>query len=214
MTIDQITKKRGITELVHFTTSTGLLGILSTQNLLPRSALAQEQLLEFILKYNAPYRSDPNWLKYINLSISRINHQFFDHSGSLRTNSGLFWVVIGIDPEVMLHEGVYFTTTNNIYPACRRGTGRAALEQLFLPKVFGRYRVEIHRSVDHPDHWTTCPQAEVLYPGPLPARFIRNIYVRTDNDLNAVHAQIAALGVSPYMVTVAPDKFINTGVRS
>lgn len=213
MTIDLITKKRGIAELVHFSTSTGLLGILSTQNLLPRSALAQEQSLEFILKYNSPYRSDPSWLKYVNLSISRINHQFFAHSGSLHTNSGLFWVVIGIDIEIMLHEGVYFTTTNNIYPACRRGTGHVALEQLFLPKVFGRYGVEIHRPVDHPDHWTTCPQAEVLYPGPLPARFIRNIYVRTDNDLNAVHAQIAALGVGPYTVTVAPDKFINTGVR-
>lgn len=214
MTIDLITKKRGITELVHFTTSTGLLGILSTQNLLPRSSLAQSQLLEYILQYNAPYRSDLNWVKYVNLSISRINYQFFDHSGSLHKEPGIFWVVLGIDSEVMLHEGVFFTTTNNIYPACLRGTGHGALEQLFAPKVLGRYAAELHRSVDHPDHWTTCPQAEVLYPGPIPTRFILNIYVRNDNDLNAVYAQIAALGVDSCTVTVRPEKFTNSGVRT
>lgn len=213
MTIDLIIKNRGIAELLHFSTSIGLVGILSTQNLLPRSALADEQTLEFILKYNAPYRSDPAWLKYVNLSIARINYQFFDHAGGWHRDQGLFWVVIGIAPEVLLHDGVYFTTTNNIYPSCRRGMGADALERLFAPKVLGRYSTEIHRTEEHQNHWTTCPQAEVLYPGPLPTRFMACIYVRNDNDLDAVHAQIAALGVGPYTVIVAPEKFTNAGTH-
>jgi hypothetical protein len=138
MTIDRICEVRGITTLVHFTTNIGLLGILSTQNLLPRSHLANEQTLEFILKYNAPYRSDPKWLRYVNLSISRLNHIFFEQSGSWHTNDGVFWVVIEVDATVLAHEGVHFTTTNNIYPSCQRGTGPLSLEKLFSSQVAGR----------------------------------------------------------------------------
>lgn len=207
MTVEQILKDRGINELVHFTTSTGLLGILSTQSLLPRSHLAAEQALEYILKHNAPFRSDPSWLRYINLSITKINQVFFDHSGRLHRDSGVFWVVLAIDPKVMCHDGVYFATTNNIYPACRRGEDSQALERLFAQRVSGRYSVPIIRPAEHPDNWTTCPQAEVLYPGRLSAQFIRNIYVRSDTDRNSVNAQIAALGVAPYEIIVEPERF-------
>lgn len=213
MSIDLIVKKRAISELVHFSTSTGLLGILSTGNLLPRSALANEQSLEFILKYNAPYRSDPAWLKYVNFSVSRINHQFFDHAGSWHKDPGLFWVIIGMAPEVLTHDGVYFTTTNNIYPSCLRGKSSDAFEQLFAPKVLGRYSAEILRNPGHPDHWTTCPQAEVLYPGHVSTKFVQTIYVRNENDLSAVCAQIAALGVGPYTIKVAPEKFTSAGIQ-
>ena len=175
--------------------------------------LANEQSLEFILKYNAPYRSDPAWLKYVNLSISRINQSFFDHAGSWHKDPGLFWVIIGIAPEVLTHDGVYFTTTNNIYPACIRGKSSDAFEKLFARKVLGRYSAEILRRTDHPDHWTTCPQAEVLYPGPVPTKYIQSIYVRNESDLSAVYAQMAALGVQPYKVKVAPEKFTDTGTQ-
>jgi len=209
MTVERILKERSINELVHFTTSIGLLGILSTESLLPRSHLAAEQALEYILKYNAPYRSDPGWLRYINLSITKINQVFFEHSGRLHRDSGVFWAILAIDPKVMCHDGVYFTTTNNIYPACRRGEGSQALERLFSPKVLGRYSKEIIRPTGLPDNLTTCPQAEVLYPGRLSTQFVRYIYVRCDADRNAVNAQIAALGVGPYEIIVAPEQFTN-----
>lgn len=207
MTIASICKTREIAELVHFTTSTGLLGILSTQSILPRSSLENEQTLEYILKPNAPFRTDTKWVNYINLSISRINIQFFERSETWHKNDGLFWVILGIDPETILADGVHFTTTNNIYPSCIRGTGPEALERMFSQKVLGRYNAELERPATHPDNWTTCPQAEVLYPGRLSASHIRNIYVRSDYERNAVFAQIAALGIDSYAISVAPERF-------
>lgn len=210
MNIQEIITNRNIHELLHFTTSKGLLGILSTGKLLPRSLLLEEEYLEFILQTNTAYRSDPRWVSFVSLSISKINHIFYDASKKFANNKGLSWAIVSISPEVLLHEGVYFSTTNNIYPSCERGMGAMAFEKLFSPKIYGRYNKLISRTDNHHSNWTTCPQAEVLYPGQILAQYIKSIYVQNEVELDTVHAQIAALGsAAEYNIIIAPEKFRN-----
>jgi hypothetical protein len=57
------------------------------------------------------------------------------------------------------------------------------------------------------DNFTTCGQAEVLYPGELSVQHLRRIYVVRDEDADEVHAQLAVIGVEGVEVEVAPEKF-------
>ena len=72
-------EKKGINEVLHFTTNYGLLGMLAKNALLPNSELKEENTLAFIFKQNSEQRKEKNrdWLNYCNLSISKINKEFF-----------------------------------------------------------------------------------------------------------------------------------------
>lgn len=196
---------RGITEVVHFTTNKGLLGVLALSALVPRSELGDEDLLEFILKMNSSSRRDHNWLGYVNMSISRINSQFFAASGYWHAD--VRWRVLSFSPQILLHEGVVFSTTNNIYPSVRRGEGEGGFEAMFADVVLGRYSSEIRRGASMPSSWTTCEQAEVLYPGRVPTEYLQKIYVAEDEDQDDVSAQLRALGHREIDIEVAPEIF-------
>lgn len=132
---------------------------------------------------------DTDYLDYVNLSISRVNTDFFGASRRWHRHTDVWWAIVSVDPVILTHEGVIFVTTNNIYPARRRGTGADGLEALFAGKVRGRYEKVVERSADTPANHTTCVQAEVLYPGEIPSRCIRTVYTATDEhaDLVATH---------------------------
>lgn len=207
MTTTAITK-RGITRLVHFTTSLGIAGILTTKTILSRQRLPQEHYLEFIFTPNSKYRKDQQWLDYVNLSIEHINADFFDIcSGSWHANLNGFWCVIELDPVIAAHEGVYFATTNNFYPSCSRGTGRSGLEALYAPQVAARYGTIVMRGPSHRPADPTCPQAEVLYPGAISTSFIRRIHVKSDDDAAAVWALCVTLNHPEVEIVVNPAMF-------
>lgn len=67
----------GITEIVHFTRNTGMLGIARSGALLARAHLSAAKHLEYIYEANAKVRRDLDHLDYVNLSIDRINASFF-----------------------------------------------------------------------------------------------------------------------------------------
>ncbi|CAB3791420.1 DarT ssDNA thymidine ADP-ribosyltransferase family protein [Paraburkholderia caffeinilytica] len=206
MTVADQIAARGITDLVHFTTNVGLIGIVSTGKLLPRSSLSDELTLEYILRVNSKFRRDTAWLDHVNLSISRINHTFFEQSEAWHND--VFWVLLSFDATLMTHDGVYFTTTNNIYPACRRGDDVTAFDAMFADEVPARYSQRIRRALTHPLGWTTCPQAEVLYPGAVSLEHLKAIYVRTEDEEHVVHAILAAVGEPNLPVILDPSKFI------
>jgi len=60
MTIDDIVIQRKISEILHFTTNEGLLGILYSGALKSRQCLPQEKQLEYIYKPNAVFTPE-NW---------------------------------------------------------------------------------------------------------------------------------------------------------
>ena len=94
-----------------------------------------------------------------------------------------------------------------MYTSVSRGEGVEALERLFQPKTELYGNKVVTREKDKALNLSTCPQAEVLYPGPLSLSYLRSIYVKTGEDQDEVHAQLALTGRGGIHVAVAPAKF-------
>lgn len=207
MSIEDLMRKRGIQEVLHFTTNKGLLGILDSKAIKSRSRLRNDQRLEYILKLNTPRLMDPAWVDYVNLSITRINSTLYDISSSRWHDNDVWWCVLSFSPEILTHSGVEFVTTNNIYPAARRGQGEENLSLLFADEVPARYSKIMTRAAEMPESVPTCEQAEVLYPGEFSTEFLQTIYVLTDQDQDDASAQLAAICHPNVDVVVDPKKF-------
>jgi hypothetical protein len=205
--IEEIIERREITEVLHFTTHRGLLGALYSGAVKSRKRLPAEVDLQYIYQPNANFRKDHAWLDYVNLSISRINNEFFRTSCRWHRAEDLWWCIMSFDPVTMTHDGVYFATTNNMYTGVSRGKGPVSLESLFAQRVI-RWSGNIAvRGSDLPNDSTTCVQAEMLYPGEISMKYLRRIYVVRAEDMDEVHAQLAMTGFQAVDVLVMPEKF-------
>ncbi|AZP43924.1 DUF4433 domain-containing protein [Rahnella aquatilis] len=201
-------KAKGIKEILHFTTNQGLLGVLRTGAVLPNSQLKEEDTLAFIFQQNSLKRRerDSKWLGFVNLSITKLNFEFFEHSRSVHQNSDIYWAILSFSPDILIDSGVYFTTTNNIYPSCLRGEGIEAFERMFCDPIEGKFQKKIYRGPFHLSSWTTCEQAEILYPGRLALKHLIKVYVENFEDKSSIMAQLAALGLV-LDVEICPNKF-------
>jgi hypothetical protein len=208
VTIGEIIQKRGIKEVLHFTTHKGLLGSLHSGAVKSRKRLPAEVNLEFIYQPNAITRKDAQWLDFVNLSISRINKDFFNASCRWHRAEDLWWCILSFDPSIIEHDGVYFVTTNNIYTGVRRGTGALALENVFAPRITRWSDNIVTRSEELPENFPTCGQSEILYPGELSVKHLRHIYVTRNEDADEVYAQLAMLEFREVNVSVEPDRFL------
>ncbi len=208
ISISDLVVSRGITEILHFTTNTGFLGMLSKGQVLPNSKLHKEDTLAFIFQQNSQSRreKDPKWLDYINLSVSKLNHEFFGYSQYIHRNKDMYWIILSFSPEIMSHQGVYFATTNNIYPSCKRGQDAEGFEEMFKNPVEGLRQRDIYRGSSHLPSWTTCEQAEVLYPDKLSFEYLNRIYVCDEETKPCVNAQMMLYNHSIETV-VAPSVF-------
>lgn len=138
MSVQEVIESRHIEEVMHFTWHGGLLGVLHSRFVKSRKRLPNVEELAFLYEPNAQNRTDVRWLDYVNLSISRINREFFGHSCRWRRDQDLWWCILSCDPVIITHPRVRFTTTNNIYPASRMGTGEAGMRALFADQVLGK----------------------------------------------------------------------------
>lgn len=207
MTIAEIIAARGIREVLHFTTNRGLLGILATGAIKSRKRLPDDAHLEYLFLPNTEYRKDVAWTDYVNLSVSRVNNRFLRWSRRQPRSERLFWCILATSPEILLHPGVQFVTTNNIYTGAKRGTLSEDLDAMFSPRVhqWGPYYVD--RGARVSDCCPTCEQAEVLYPGELPAQYIERIFVADHETQDEVHAMIGAVACQNYDVRIDASKF-------
>jgi hypothetical protein len=208
MAILSLVHERAIREVLHFTTNLGLIGILAKGSVLSRRRLPEDRYLEHIYSPNCELRKDTHWLDYVNLSISRINDWMFETSERWHQVDNIWWATLSFNPSILADPGVTFTTTNNIYPAARRGQGAPGLAALFEDVVLGRYSTSHTRS-GHLDSWPTDRQAEVLYPGALPLLHrLQRIYVRTGDHVDAVEGMFAGLPAIPHIpVICTPEVF-------
>lgn len=206
MTIEEIIQRRDIREVLHFTTSAGLLGILASAAIKSRAGLKDDQRLEFILKLNTPIVRDTGWEDYVNFSLTRINNNLFGIS-SERWHPDVWWCVLSFNPAILTHAGVVFTTTNNIYTGVQRGQGPEAMEAMYSKNVVRWVGNTIRRTRDMPPCVTTCEQAEVLYPRELSTDHLRTVYVRTEEDQDDVHGQLEGVRHRSIEVIVDPEKF-------
>ena len=185
-------ERRGITQVVHFTTMTGALGVLASNAVKSRARLPIDKYLEHVYKPNALDRKDEQWLDYVNLSIERINAWMFQHSEKWHAVEDNPWVVLSFHPRILAHPGVVFTTTNNIYPACDREEGLAGFCRVFEETVVGRYG-QLHDRASKPVAWPTDRQAEVLYPGELSCGHLQRIDVQMEDSLDTIHGILGGL---------------------
>lgn len=209
MSVEAIIKARGIESVVHFTTNRGSLGVLASRALKSRKRLHSDDELKHIFQPNASNRNkDKDWLDYANLSITRINTAFFGASGSWHKEKDFFWCILEFCSEVMVHDGVWFTTTNNIYTGVKRDDTPEALEAMFAPSITQWSGRVVERPHNYPVNLPTCSQAEVLYPGELSTKYLKKIYVRADSEIDEIAAQIAAVDHPAVEIEVKPELFV------
>lgn len=210
--IAQALQARGITEVVHFTTNRGLVGVLRMGALLPRRSLRAEATLEHILQLNSIDRSrDLAWHGHVNLSLHRINAYFFQISRRWHELKDNYWCILSFDISIASAPKVVFTTTNNAYdPHVLRGEGVAGLQALFNSPITRKPGWIASRAFNELPAHTTCPQAELLYPGPVPLEALRRIYVPDDDVYDEVYSKVLVLApqlLEWAQIEVAPDKF-------
>ena len=198
-------QKRGIKDVVHFTTLKGAVGILAKKTVKSRFRLPKDQYLAHVYKPNTQFRKDQRWLDYVNLSIGRINDWMFDSSNRWHPAEDNPWVVLSFDPQILGHPGVVFTTTNNIYPACRRAEGLTGFCQMFAESVPGRYG-ELSDRKDKQPGWPTDRQAEVLYPGELSCEHLQRIDVQKEKTSDSIHGMSSFFDLS-VPVCYTPEVF-------
>lgn len=201
-------EERGITDVVHFTTVSGAVGVLAASAVKSRKRLPEEEYLEHVYQPNSAIRKDQAWLDYVNLSITRINDWMFDNSVRWHIKDDNPWVVLAFHPILLGDPGVVFATTNNIYPACRRAEGLGGFLNLFADSVIGRtWPVTVlHDRTGKPPNWPTDRQAEVLYPGEVSCEYLRRIDVQREDTIDTMHGILGGLSLS-VPVRHAPEVF-------
>lgn len=206
--ISALIQERKITEVVHFTTNRGLLGILVQRLCKARALLAQDQYLESIYHQNTKIRREaPQYWSYVNLSISEPNHRFLRISSQdWWANEDLFWAVLSFDPVIMTQPGVLFAPGNMGYTGIIPVEGLPGAEALFADRVPAGFNKTMPRR-DRAPELPTNPQAEVLYPQAVSSEHLQRIYVLTDEDAAKAEAIVSVSGHDEVDIIVDPVMF-------
>jgi len=214
MSVSDAISSRSISEVLHFTTNRGLVGFLASGELKATKNLSQDEYLSDILHKNSIVRPEAaenfdkseDWMDFVNLSISAINASYMGFSKRWPHNQDVWWCVLGFDPIIMTHSGVYFATTNNGYQHCIRAQGKDGLENLFKPMVRRKADWRAYRR-SRADNLPTCQQAEVLYPHAVSVNFLRHVYVQADEDSDRARAWLKEFGATGVEVSLSDAAF-------
>ena len=188
MILEEYIAAKGISRILHFTTTRGLLGSIASWSLKSRQQLPEDKYLEYVYQPNANIRKDAQWLDYVNLSIERINGYFFNICAN-KWHQDREWCVLAFKPKILLHRGVVFTTTNNMYTDVQRDTGVKGLVLLYSSGIRSAGKLIIRSSKLLPS-WPTCPQAEVLYPQELSLNYLDRVFLSTDEQVDDLVAYL------------------------
>jgi hypothetical protein len=201
VSVAALARERGISEILHYTSQHGVMGSIAKWRVLSRARLEDDEDLAFIFEGVWP-RRDPAWVDYISLSVSAINASLYN--SSRQNHPEWWWAVLSFELEILDHEGVWFTTTNNVYDdVCRRAQGTDGFEDMFSEAVPWGYWGSVKRRTDRiPDHLTTDRAAEVLYPGQLSLDYLQRIYVPGAQHRRLVHAWCDTYGRTELPVEV------------
>ena len=206
MTVSELARDRGVTEILHYTSDRGVMGSVMKGALLSRERVEADPDVPFIFE-GVWERKDPEWLDHISLSVSRINLDLFRRSRKRLPDR--WWAIMSFSPDILDHDGVCFTTTNNVYnECCERGEGPEGFEAMYATQIeWGYYGSRKHRTSHHDDAWPTDRAAEVLYPGEIPLEYLQTVYVEGRQARRMVNAWTEAFGKPELSVTVDPTPF-------
>lgn len=179
--MEQILNDRQIEWLLHFTQAENLSNIME-YGLMPRSSL---ELFGIKFLYNDYYRYD-RCENAVCTSIEFPNYKMFYF---LRCNNpDTDWVVLKLDAQIILDFDCAFCTTNagnsNIYnKSIEQRKGKMAFLKLFeeIPNQPTRKKLGIE------DWYPTDPQSEVLVFDTIPVQYIKSVFFK---DKQAMEANI------------------------
>lgn len=199
-------RERGISQVLHYTSNKGMMGLICGGSLLSRQRVANDPELAFIFQSIWPIKA-PRWVDHISLSLSQINLDLFQRSCS--NYPQFWWAVLSFTPDILDDDDVWFTTTNNAYEdACARGQGVEGFEAMFACRVpYGYYGSVAHRGPTRPDAHPTHRAAEVLYPGALNFEHLQAVYVLQAQHRRLISAWCSAYGHPALPVEIRPDAF-------
>lgn len=216
MSVLQEISRRKITEILHFTTNRGVVGVLATSFLKSRFRLPQDDYLQYVMHVNATNRPEAtgffdkskNWLDFVNLSVTEINHRYFKVSQGWHKDSSVWWAILSFDASITAHEGVVFTTTNNSYvDLCRRAPEVDGLCALFEPRIQRKHGWTVSRN-GRADNLPTCEQAEVLYPEQVSSTYLKKIYVSCAEHHDLIVGWLREYERLDVNVLIEPNKFL------
>lgn len=212
--IDAEVARRGITSLRHFTTNAGVTGVLATGEIRSRKLLEADDYLDRIFYPNCETRIDPRWVGHVSLSVTNINDSFFAIcSGQAKWHRDMdgFWTVLDIDPAILSDEDVWFATTNLRYTNVSTATGHSGMQAIFADSVNPFRPIIASRALHRDglaDNQPTDAQAEALYPGAVPIKYLRSIIVRDVDSAAKVASQVsyfAGTGIDAAHIDVRVD---------
>jgi len=195
--------QRCVKELLHYTTQKGVHGTIASAAILSRAQLDKDEHLEHIRKGVWP-RRDHRWLDHISLSVTSINDLLFRQSRA--NHPAMWWAVFSVSPSILDDDGIWFTTTNNIFPAVKRDQGVAGFEAVFADPVEGRYGTMYTRA-GVPCSQPTDRAAEVLYPQRISTNKVQLVYVSEASHRHHVLAWCDALEHPDLEIEIRPDMF-------
>jgi len=209
-------REREISKVVHFTSTSGLIGILLSGKIMSR-----ETMRHFIEDNpNSPVgryfhaNDSERWdkrLDCINTSIERINVDLFAAMKSRSAGVAMEpWCIIELDTICLLKNKVVFTVANAASTYVRRNgsqEGLAGLEALYADLVTsGRQdenRVTVMQETKRERgahcNWATNSQAEALIPGEIPVIYIKRVVFQSYDEMVRAKDLLSNAGCTPAM---------------
>lgn len=202
---------RGIRRLCHFTPSRNLAHVLADgEGLLATRCLQDDE--RKIVNATDLKRMDGH-PGHICCSIEFPNAHYFRRA---RAGEILFkdWVVVLIDPSVLLLDGVRFCPCNAATGSGKHiQDGLVGFNALFAPRVDGGSGRSFTRSSTRSKAVPTDMQAEVLIPDRVPIGKITAIAVRSEEQAKLEISRLRALNVTPPPFVIAPSFYDADALR-
>ncbi|MGE7673470.1 DarT ssDNA thymidine ADP-ribosyltransferase family protein [Lysinibacillus sp. NPDC094403] len=198
-------QERNIERLCHFTKSSKLMHILSSEDGILSNEFFKD--LDEVLNKNDKMRYDGKE-DYVCCSVQYTNSWYLD---KIKDKDSLFkeWVVLFINPELMLNSSTFFCHRNAASNYGRNlRNGYEGFSAMFKDTVQGQY--PIRRTNSMLSNCTTDGQAEVLIYKNIPRSYITGIAVPNQEQANRELIRFGLLDVPQIPIYIAPDLFSNS----
>lgn len=197
-------QERKIDRLCHFTKSSKLMHIMSSEDGILSNEFFED--LEEVLDKNDRSRYDGKE-DYVCCSVQYTNSWYLN---KIKNKDPLFqeWVVLLINPELMLDKSTYFCHRNAASDHGRNlRQGYEGFSAMFKETVQGQYL--IRRTNSMLSCCTTDGQAEVLIYKNIPRSFITGIAVPNREQAKKEAIRLALIEAPQIPIIIAPDLFSN-----
>ena len=201
MDIKTFIEKRKIDCLIHFTTTTNLLGIFELGELTSRSRLDDLRSIQggdYFGDYIVPtdnIRAD-GLSNYINLSVSHTNWYLLNQFKKRQSDDWIEWCVLQICPTILEEKDVLFSVCNASSTAAKKfgiTGGLSGLERLYCDQVNYKGR-ELNR-IGLESKFPTDVQAEVLIKDTIPLEKVIGICFENNEALDLTKASLSVTGL-------------------